>query len=505
MEQLKNKKLSVKQAYIANLGSALTIIFQLAQNSRHKDNFKKTIRAMSIWGSYPWRRLDLVQQQVSTFKLSLRLFSVPFNAIHGVFYFIFKFMQYCSYRKLRQLDYSTKEVGMFSPSFHLSEFSDHSHVGFWGEIKFLHTIFSVKTAWFLIPYKQPKFSHRQMSKMVSRINQETEFDLIPLAAYFGFGVLVKAIFEFIVFHAFVMKILMREIIFRTNHVSAWVLHSINLGKSLSKTELNRHLIASIFARENELKNCFHLMEGQSWEIALNHLSINSNFRCWGVIHTPLRWEDSQILNYFLKIEGKSLAEDMKGICCPGKLSSHYLQELGLSSSSLRLVEAQRFIHSRELGKFNYCRNSRRILYVSDANLETTKAFSDLARHEIGQKSNPDIEFFIQPHPSQVNIGFFGLHKVNYSEEREFGIVVFGPETSSFLQPEFSESNIRIFTPISTPNQVPLGAEAMIPRLEMLSNIEQHIKNPFILNPADDSIILKDAYFKKWRKIINEIL
>jgi len=396
-------------------------------------------------------------------------------------------------------------VGVFSPTLHLKEFSDRSYTGFWGELKFLDNSFSADTAWFLIPYKPIAASNRQMAREISHINQGEEFLLIPLAAFLSFGVLIKAIFQVISFHAFIAKLFLLELINHSNDNISCILGSIDLGISLSRTELNRHLITRATTGVNQLKNCIHLMEGQSWEIALNDLSRECNFGCWGLIHTPLRGEDSQILNYLLAINGKSLAEQMQGICCPGELSLNYLQELGLTKKQLRLVEAQRFNHYGEVQKFTYSNNSKKILYVADANLETTKLFVGFSTSDIATGRNLGLKYFIQPHPSQVHLDFEMLQKLEVADNREFGLIIFGPETSSFLQSEFGESNIRIFSPLAEVSYSPLGVECMIPRIEVTESVEEQIKNQFKLGVSADSIAIKDSNFTKWRLLIDELL
>jgi hypothetical protein len=247
------------------------------------------------------------------------------------------------------------------------------------------------------------------------------------------------------------------------------------------------------------------MEGQSWEIILNDLSIKSNFGCWGVIHTPLRGEDSQILNYLLAINGKNFAEQMRGICCPGELSLDYLQELGLTKKQLRLIEAQRFSHYGDSQKFTYSKSSKKILYVADANLETTKLFAGFATGQIAMEGDSDLQFFIQPHPSQVHLDFGMLQKLDDVDSREFGIIIFGPETSSFLQSEFGESNIRIFSPLSASSYSPLGVEWKIPRIDAIESVGDQIESLFRLSVNANSIAIKDTSFKKWRMLIDELL
>jgi hypothetical protein len=211
------------------------------------------------------------------------------------------------------------------------------------------------------------------------------------------------------------------------------------------------------------------------------------------------------LNYLLAIDEENLAERMQGICCPGQLTIESLEALGISSSQFRLIEAQRFNHYQTTLNFKYSRDSRRVLYVSDANIETTELFAELIAEKSWNDALPQVQFLLKAHPSQAHMEFTQLPKWDASESVEFGLVIFGPETSSCLQPEFSGSNIRTFKSNAMASNPLLGAEIRIPVIETLENLEDFIENPFTLDTSDESIIAKDLNFKKWRKLIDELL
>jgi hypothetical protein len=242
------------------------------------------------------------------------------------------------------------------------------------------------------------------------------------------------------------------------------------------------------------------MEGQSWEIALNDLALKSGLCSWGVIHTPLRAKDSQILNYFLKSDEQSFVERNIRVCCPGRSSLKTLSDLGLPINQLQIVESQRFIHAQDSKYFTYSRLSRKVLYVADTNIQTTEQFAKVIASLEGKNENPDLDFFLQPHPSQSHLEFARLPLVDYLKTSEFGVVIFGPETSSYLQPEFSESNIRVFSPLASSNRV----NSIIPEVQDSGDLENSIVSLFKLDKGDDSIILRDDSFEKWRKVIDEL-
>jgi len=502
---LNTRNLLEKRAYIARMGQDLSEMFSSAQYSRHKVNFRRTIRAMSLWGSYPWKSFNYQPKQVKSLGFLRLLLSLPFRTFQGIVYFAVKYLEYYPFRRFRNVDFASRKLAVFSPSLHLLEFTDRTYTGFWGEIKFLNDSIAGNTAWFLVPFKSKGTSNRQTAREITRVHQETDFLLIPLASFYSLKVMSRAIIEFVTFHRFIAKVLLIEAIGHHKNGFTWAFDAQSLGIGLSRTELNRHLISASLAQENQLKNCLHLMEGQSWEIALNDIAGASQFNCWGVIHTPLRSQDSQILNYLLAIDEENLAERMQGICCPGQLTIESLEALGISSSQFRLIEAQRFNHYQTTLNFKYSRESRRVLYVSDANIETTELFAELIAEKSWNDALSQVQFLLKAHPSQTHMEFTQLPRWDASDSVEFGLVIFGPETSSCLQPEFSGSNIRTFKSNAMASNPLIGAEIRIPLIETLENLEDFIENPFTLDMSDESIIAKDLNLKKWRKLIDELL
>lgn len=489
------------QAYIANLSRILTFVYQAANESRQNEKLQRTVRAMAIWGTYPWRSYDYSPKPFGAFRYLSLFFSLPLRVTQGVVYLTLKYIQYFPYRSFRKIDYSTMHLGVFSPSLHLREFTDQSYTGFWGKTKFLNENMASKTAWFLVPYKPHGNSNRQLVQKIKQVNQESQFKLIPLAAFLSLRILGHAVRDVVSFHVFVTKLFFHEFTGRQNaNRVCWVFDASNLGAGIARTELNRHLLTVAVARGAQLKNILHLMEGQSWEIALNDLALKSGLCSWGVIHTPLRAKDSQILNYFLKSDEQSFVERNIRVCCPGRSSLKTLSDLGLPINQLQIVESQRFIHAQDSKYFTYSRLSRKVLYVADTNIQTTEQFAKVIASLEGKNENPDLDFFLQPHPSQSHLEFARLPLVDYLKTSEFGVVIFGPETSSYLQPEFSESNIRVFSPLASSNRV----NSIIPEVQDSGDLENSIVSLFKLDKGDDSIILRDDSFEKWRKVIDEL-
>ena len=503
-DHLENRVLLEMQAYIARLSQNLEFLCRAAGESLHSEKLRRTVRAMAVWGPYPWRSFDHSLKPLNSFGLIKLSLALPFHLFQGLGYLALKYFQYLPYRNFRRVDYSKKSLGVFSPSLHLLEFSDRSYTGFWGEVKFLSEEMSLKTAWFLVPFKAAGTSNRQLVHQIRQINHESQFRLIPLASFLSMQILAEAIIDLISFHAFLAKLIFYEATKKSDIKVCRIFVQEQLGLGIARTELNRHLLGAGIARGTQLKSILHLMEGQSWEIALNDLSLGLGLPCWGVIHTPLRAQDSQILNYLLKCNERSLAELKKNICCPGRSSLETLTGLGVPQSQLQVVESQRFIHFQVLKKFTYSSVSRKVLYVSDANIKTTEHFAKLIGDKSGHRNKSNLEFFLQPHPSQSHIEFSGLPLVNRLEAHDFGVIIFGPETSSYLQPEFNECNIRFFNPPMPPQRFLQMKYLGIPQVENLEDIEISLENSFKLNKDDDLLILRDDSFTKWRKVIDEL-
>ena len=497
---METRNLSAMKAYIATVSQTLTIVLRAANHPRQKENLPRTVRAMAFWGTYPWRSFDDSPKSFRPLRYLTLSFSLPLRILQGVLYLMVKYFRYFPYRSFKKIDYSMMLLGVFSPSLHLREFTNRSYVGFWGETKFLNVNMAFKTAWFLVPFKAHGNSNRQLVQQIRQINQESQFKLIPLASFLSLRILGRSMRDVVSFHIFVAKLLFNEFTGKSAGKVCWIFDANNLGAGIARTELNRHLLAVAVDRGNQLKNILHLMEGQSWEIALNDLALKSGFPSWGVIHTPLRTQDSQILNYLLRSEGGNLVEPNKKVCCPGRSSLKILSDLGVPRNQLQLVESQRFIHPQNSRYFTYSKSSRKVLYVADTNTGTTKQFAKLIGSLEGQLEKPDLDFFLQPHPSQSHLEFARLPLVNHLEVSDFGVVIFGPETSSYLQPEFSESNIRVFSSSESSPR----ANSIIPQIQDSRDIEISIQSLFKLDKGDDSIILRDDSFEKWRKVIDEL-
>jgi hypothetical protein len=499
-DRLETRNLLAMKAYIAAVSHTLKIVLQAVDQSRQKESLPRTIRAMAFWGTYPWRSYGYSPKPLSAFGYLTLSLSLPLRALQGMMYLAIKYIQYLSYRSFKKIDYSMMSLGVFSPSLHLREFTNRSYIGFWGETKFLHVNMAVKTVWFLVPFKPHGNSNRQLVQQIRQINQESQFKLIPLASFLSLKILGIAIRDVVSFHVFVAKLLSHEFRGQSDIRVCWIFDANNLGAGIARTELNRNLLTIAVARGNQLKNILHLMEGQSWEIALNDLAARSGLGSWGVIHTPLRTQDSQILNYLLRGDGERLVEMNNKVCCPGRSSLKTLCDLGVPRNQLQIVESQRFIHTQNSRNITYSRSSRKVLYVADTNAETTEQFAKLIAILESQLEKLDLDFFLQPHPSQSHLEFAQLPAVKHLDVGEFGVVIFGPETSSYLQPEFSESNIRVFSPLASS----LSVNSIIPQVQDLIDIKISIQSLFRLDNGDDSIILRDDSFKKWRKVIDEL-
>jgi hypothetical protein len=277
------------------------------------------------------------------------------------------------------------------------------------------------------------------------------------------------------------------------------------GVRLSATELNKSLIFEAIKFAPNLKKSVHLMEGQSWEISLVEYMANLGIPSYGVIHTPIRELDTQILNYFLEVNRSILAKKLAGVYCLGKQSALALKIYGLNQRRIIMVEAHRFIRTGVLKvHHNYNENSKNILFVSDANRVTTDLFLKEAR-QYKSSNSPDLNLFIQLHPSIQDIDVSDFNIFQGVGACSWGIVIFGAETSSYAQPEFAKSNICLFHGDTNSNSLDFSRLAMIPKFQYFTDIKFLIQNPFFYNNFKISQLNLNPRLTLWKKEIKSLL
>jgi hypothetical protein len=484
-------------AYLADLSNPKT--------KRLSENLKATIRVMPAWGHYPWRKFEDIPVEISI-KDSLKLLSqLPIQVLLSLAYLLTKYLQYLPYRDTMAMGANHTELSFFSPCVHLDEFVEPGFLGFWGEVKHLDPRLKSKAKWFLIPYKAPGMSHRNIARQISEVQNRSEFSIFPIASLFDLRLLAKACIRVTKFHHYVGSLALRRLLVLKAGNSVGVINTKNLGVGIARVELNHYLIESTLSRFKPLKYIFHLLEGQSWEIALRHHANRLNIETIGVVHTPIRKEDSQILNYLIGNDGELSFSSVGKILCPSQDSVTYLEELGVSSSLLQLVEAQRFSQRSTNSGHNYSSASRKLLYVADANPINSEYFQHQILEHFENAGMEPFDVHIQSHPAGTPVLSSTFKSWLSSARGEWGLVIFGPETSAYLQPEFTNSNIRIYKPpYLIPTIYPVEAEK-IPLIEDFALVSESILNPFILGERNSSLIYRNYNFPEWRKVIHDVL
>jgi hypothetical protein len=284
-----------------------------------------------------------------------------------------------------------------------------------------------------------------------------------------------------------------------------ILGQDDLGFSIARAELNKCLIEKTLNCNPGIQFLFHLMEGQSWEIALVDHASKLNKKTIGVIHLPFRQQDTQILNYFLCDGPIPIATKMFKILCVSENCYSSLKLLGCSDSQVELVEAQRFMPVTSLGQHSYSSKSKSVLYVADANLANLDAFYQLTRTFLAKEVLSDYDFFVQFHPAAVPKTLSFLRPWDSKKNGIWGLVIFGPETSTYLQPQFAESNVRFLSLNHSHTRILNNGQPLIPAISSYDEIRESIQNPVVPNQNGKLMIDTNPRFVNWRKVINEIL
>ena len=483
--------------YLSNLSNPKTRLLS--------ENLKATIRTMPVWGQYPWRKYEDSPDEFTINNSLKLLLLLPFQVLFSLAYLLAKYLQYLPYRHTKSVCTNQTRLSFFSPCVHLEEFVEPDVLGFWGEVKFLDARLKSEATWFLIPYKPPRMSHRKIARQISGVQIKSDFSIFPIASFFDLKLLAKASIRVIKFHYYVGSLALRKFLSLTTVDSIGIIDAENLGVGIARVELNHYLIESALYKFKTLNYVFHLMEGQPWEIALRHHANRLNIKTFGVIHTPIRKRDSQILNHLIHEDGElSISSDEK-ILCPSQDSAKYLENLGVLSSSLQLVEAQRFSHRSTTSQHSYSSSSRKLLYVADASSINSEHFQLQFLRYLQTVGGEAFDVHLQSHPAGTPILSSKFKSWGARERGEWSLVIFGPETSAYLQPEFANSNVRIYKPRDVLSKTSLVEAYEIPQIDEFALVLESILNPFTLSERNSSLINRNFDFPEWRKVIHDVL
>jgi hypothetical protein len=472
----------------------------LEKRNQNSASFLTSLRSMSFWGTYPWKRLDARPKKATFGGLLISILLSPLRIIEASLYLIAKYFQYMPYKIFREFAASRKTISIYSPSHLLNEFSNPSINGFWGNVKYLNPSLQSGVIWCLVPFKGPNSNHRKIVSEIKNIQAQGKFSIYPLASLFDLKLLMIVIKHITVFQIEYLRRLIRLILIDRNFIDYRLVNRSAFGRNLARTELNNQLFKFHFELQVDLKKCLFLMEGQSWEISLVEHASKKDIECHGVIHTPIRFNDTQILNYFLGTKDQMFVSLLKSVLCPGEESLQTLRALGCKQNQLKLIEAQRFVEPSEYSKHGYSKTSKKILFVADANKETTESF---LQQRAVFNNTLDYEFYIQPHPSFTPHNLHGCLIWNGDSASEWGLVIFGSETSSYLQPKFYDSNAYFFLPfeVTSGDIVPSESEGFLNHLDKISSA---VLNPIFPSLVSKSKILRSDDFQLWKDRLNEI-
>jgi hypothetical protein len=490
--------------FIRKLSEMIELLDGYAQfNSSKGSEQRKLVRSMNFWGEYPWKGFDFSIKKKSFIVKSFLILSLPAHLVDAIFYLISRHVLHLCYKNINSVKVPDGQVAFFSPSTNLDEFLSRSTTGFWGDLKYLDPRLKIQSAWFLIPNKPPGISHLEFSRTLRRISKESSFSLFPLAQYFSIEVLTRAIRDVFSFHVLVLRLLIRFFPYDHGDAVLEIFNRNNVGRGIAATALNKSLAAAVLTKFPQLRSVIYLMEGQPWEISLLLETHARDIPVISVLHTPIRKLDTQILNYFITQRGEHPASYIHKVLTPGLDSALQLKHLGLKDEQLGIVEAQRFIPFVSRARQTYSSKSRDVLFVADANFENTIAFIEMIT-KLDSNWREEFSVYLQLHPSSSHYKSGDFHIWEPKHSKAWGIIIFGPETSAFLQDEFSEANIALFDGRSEFSLSPNSFSLNIPKIQGGSQISELIRNPSMLNVSNTHLLLKDSSFKAWREEIDEI-
>lgn len=501
---LESEFLHDQKAYLRDMSSYLSNLSN--PNSRPlSENLRATIRVMPAWGQYPWREFEVIPVEV-TIRNSLKLlFLLPVHFGFSLAYLLTKYLQYLPYRRTKSICANQAKLSFFSPCLHLEEFIKPDFLGFWGEVKYLDPRLKSEATWFLIPYKSPGMSHRRIVRQILGVQDKSGFSIFPIASLFDLTLLSKAVIRVAKFHYYVGSLALRKLFNLTADDSIGFFDSKNLGVGITRVELNHYLIESTLTKFKPVNYALYLMEGQSWEIALRHHANRLNVNTIGVVHIPIRKQDSQILNHLIRQDEKVPLSIFEKILCPSQDCAGYLEGLGVLSSSLQLVEAQRFSHRQTTSQHSYSNSSKRLLYVADASSANSEYFQHQILEYLQNVGKEAFDVHIQSHPAGTPVLSSTFKSWSPKERGEWGLVIFGPETSAYLQPEFANSNLRIYKPRKVHFKISTVEAHKIPPIEDFALVLESIHSPFILGDRNSSMINRNSNFPEWKKVIHDVL
>ena len=207
-----------------------------------------------------------------------------------------------------------------------------------------------------------------------------------------------------------------------------------------------YALKNFFNLNPNIKNCFYLMENQSWEkILLNFCKIKK-IMSYGYIHATMPfWH----LNYYqTKILNKRNTYLPDKIFTVSKINLALLIKQGVDKKKLRLVEALRYdwLNSRKKEKFLF--KSNKVLVFGDYDRKLNSELLELIKNFLEKKK--DLIVYFKPHPGDITNYDNGLKKFkiiyNLPKKLKFKFYIFSNSTSASAEYTHLSNNIAIFRP-----------------------------------------------------------
>lgn len=487
---------SLRNAYIKNKESLLNRIL-LPINGANDEKLRHLVRIMPTWGNFPWQPLAEKESNFDHPNKSEARWRIYYKFIRAIIkstsYLIYKYFQYFPYKRHPKQIMSTEvESAWLSPSTNLKEFFSEKHTGFWGKIKWLESVAIRNSVWVFVPYKNHGTSHFATSRLIRKINLETNFAVIPLAQFFNFRVLLSSIRENYILQKHLFRNLI--IVYPKTEIDIRRISEV-MGVPISRSVLNDNLLRFFFASSFTLRRCIFLLEGQPWELSTLKYAHAVKCKTFGNLHVPLRALDTQILNHVIGTNVRDYSIDQ--ILCSDVNSYDDLKELVGEKACVRIVEAQRFIEPNisTMQVLTHDAASRNVLYIADADIDRTRTFSKLPRKLLDLNLN----FYFRPHPSNMYAPEEGFVEASNLEPQEFLLVVFGRDTSAYLLPQFQESNVAVFAP-----DMPTYAGSKLPVIRNADDLISAINHVPSGKSSSWLTINRDQSLKKWSAVLNEV-
>jgi hypothetical protein len=386
----------------------------------------------------------------------------------------------------------------------LNEFlDDGKSLGIWGDVKFLDPDFPKDAQYFLLPFKESKYSsHKDLCKVLKKISTNTNFSIVHIASYFSFLLLIKILYSYVIYYFLVSINILKLRLVASSDVEN-VKQIAVLLKCLARTDIdsiiNFELSRVALKETNEIQSVFFTMEGQPWEIGvLLNLSICSpKVLRYPIAHVPIRSENTQIFNYLLNANSLNVTKYL----ISDTLTAQTFLNLGLSESQIYRVEAQRFTRMRGLG-FRYTHDSKvkNVLYIEDYHQEQLLELFDILTE---LKFARDIDLYVSPHPAKSTFSFdsFKIFKdVRLFDGDSFALAIFGTTTSAVLEDKYSGLLKAVFLPTSSKliSSIP-GAVVF----SSFSELEQIIEGDEFAPSISDSVTRSPDFFR-WVNLLGRV-